>query len=151
MRDKLHSELKFALVNKDSERVSTIRLILAGIQDKDISVRSKNNNQPISDTEISFLLMKMIKQRKESIELYTKGGRDDLIKKEEQEIVIIESFLPKLMDDEEIKNACAEAIKLSQASSIKDMGKIMSLLKEKYSGKMDFSKASSLVKALLQG
>ena len=82
MRDKLHSELKFALVNKDSERVSTIRLILAGIQDKDISVRSKNNNQPISDTEISFLLMKMIKQRKESIELYTKGGRDDLIKKD---------------------------------------------------------------------
>ena len=149
MREQLNSELKKSIINKDLAATKTIRLIIAAIKDRDIVVRTEGNQNGISDSDIISLLKKMQKQREESIQLYTKGNRMDLVKSEEDEIKIIKQFLPKQMNDDEIENLVKEAIKLNDAKSIRDMGKVMSHLKEKYSSNMDFSKASKFLKDTL--
>ena len=149
MREKLNSELKKSIINKDLAATKTIRLIIAAIKDRDIVVRTEGNQNGISEADIISLLKKMQKQREESIQLYSKGNRMDLVKSEEDEIKIIKQFLPKQMDDDEIVNLVREAIKLNDAKSIRDMGKVMSYLKENYSSKMDFSKASRYLKETL--
>ena len=149
MREQLNSELKKSIINKDLAATKTIRLIIAAIKDRDIVVRSKGNQSGIDEGEIISLLKKMQKQREESIQLYTKGKRMDLVQSEEDEIKIIKQFLPKQMNDDEIKNLVKEAIKLNDAKSIRDMGKVMSYLKEKYSKNMDFSIASKFLKETL--
>ena len=149
MREKLNSELKKSIINKNVVATKTIRLILAAIKDRDIVDRSQGNQNGIGEAEIISLLKKMQKQREESIELYSKGNRIDLVKSEEDEINIIKEFLPKQMDDDEIINLVKEAIKSQDAKSIKDMGKVMSYLKENYATNMDFSKASKFLKDML--
>ena len=149
MREQLNSELKKSIINKDLAATKTIRLIIAAIKDRDIVVRTEGNQNGISEAEIISLLKKMQKQREESIQLYTKCKRMDLVQSEEDEIKIIKQFLPKQMNDDEIKNFVKEAIKLNDAKSIRDMGKVMSHLKEKYSTNMDFSKASKFLKETL--
>ena len=149
MREKLNSELKKSIINKDLVATKTIRLIIAAIKDRDIVVRSEGNQNGIDETDIIALLKKMQKQREESIKLYLKGNRIDLVQSEEDEIKIIKEFLPKQMDDDEIINLVKEAIKLKDAKSIRDMGKVMNYLKENYSSKMDFSKASKFLKEIL--
>ena len=149
MREKLNSELKKSIINKDLAATKTIRLIIAAIKDRDIVVRTEGNQSGISEADIISLLKKMQKQREESIQLYTKGNRMDLVQSEEDEIKVIKQFLPKQMNDVEIKNLVKEAIEINDAKSIRDMGKVMSYLKENYSSKMDFSKASKFLKETL--
>ena len=149
MREKLNSELKKSIINKDLVATKTIRLIIAAIKDRDIVVRTEGNQSGIDETDIISLLKKMQKQREESIQLYLKGNRMDLVQSEEDEIKIIKEFLPNQMDDDEIANLVKEAIKLKDAKSIRDMGKVMTYLKENYSSKMDFSKASKFLKEIL--
>ena len=149
MREKLNSELKKSIINKNSIATKTIRLILAAIKDRDIVVRSKGNQSGIDEAEIISLLKKMQKQREESIELYSKGNRMDLVKSEEDEINIIKEFLPKQMNEDEIFKIVNEVIKILDAKSIRDMGKVMNYLKENYSAKMDFGKASKFLKETL--
>ena len=149
MREQLNSELKKSIINKDLVATKTIRLIIAAIKDRDIVVRTDGNQNGISEADIISLLKKMQKQREESIQLYTKGNRMDLVQSEEDEIKIIKQFLPKQMNDDEIKNLVQEAIEINDAKSIRDMGKVMSPLKEKYSTNMDFSKASKFLKETL--
>ena len=149
MREKLNSELKKSIINKNLVATKTIRLILAAIKDRDIVDRSQGNQNGIGEAEIISLLKKMQKQREESIELYSKGNRIDLVKSEEDEINIIKEFLPKQMDDDEIINLVKEAIKSQDAKSIKDIGKVMNYLKENYATNMDFSKASKFLKDML--
>ena len=149
MREQLNSELKKSIINKDLAATKTIRLIIAAIKDRDIVVRAEGNQNGISEADIISLLKKMQKQREESIQLYTKGNRMDLVQSEEDEIKIIKQFLPKQMNDDEIKNLVKEAIEINDAKSIRDMGKVMSYLKDKYSTSMDFSKASKFLKETL--
>ena len=149
MREKLNSELKKSIINKDLVATKTIRLIIAAIKDRDIVVRTEGNQNGIGEADIIALLKKMQKQREESIKLYLKGNRIDLVQSEEDEIKIIKEFLPKQMNDDEIVNLVKEAIKLKDAKSIRDMGKVMNYLKENYSSKMDFSKASKFLKEIL--
>ena len=149
MREQLNSELKKSIINKDLAATKTIRLIIAAIKDRDIVVRTEGNQNGISEADIISLLKKMQKQREESIQLYTKGNRMDLVQSEEDEIKIIKQFLPKQMNDDEIKNLVKEAIEINDAKSIRDMGKVMSYLKEKYSTNMDFSKDSKFLKETL--
>ena len=149
MREKLNSELKKSIINKNLVATKTIRLIIAAIKDRDIVDRTEGNQNGIGEADIIALLKKMQKQREESIKLYLKGNRIDLVQSEEDEIKIIKEFLPKQMDDDEIVNLVKEAIKLKDAKSIRDMGKVMNYLKENYSSKMDFSKASKFLKEIL--
>ena len=137
MREQLNSELKKSIINKDLAATKTIRLVIAAIKDRDIVVRTEGNQNGISDSDIISLLKKMQKQREESIQLYTKGNRMDLVQSEEDEIKIIKQFLPKQMDDDEIKDLVKEAIKFNDAKSIRDMGKVMSYLKENYSTNLE--------------
>ena len=149
MREKLNSELKKSIINKDVVATKTLRLIIAAIKDRDIVVRSDGNQNGIDESEIISLLKKMLKQREESITLYLKGNRQDLVKSEEDEINIIKQFLPKQMDEAEINELVIEAIRINDAKSIKDMGKLMNYLKEKHPTNMDFSKASKIIKESL--
>ena len=149
MREQLNSELKKSIINKDLPATKTIRLIIAAIKDRDIVVRTEGNQNGINDADIISLLKKMQKQREESIQLYTKGNRMDLVQSEEDEIKIIKQFLPKQMNDDEIKKLVKEAIEINDAKSIRDMGKVMSFLKDNYSTNMDFSKASKFLKETL--
>ena len=149
MREKLNSELKKSIINKDLAATKTIRLIIAAIKDRDIVVRTEGNQNGISEADIISLLKKMQKQREESIQLYTKGNRMDLVQSEEDEIKIIKQFLPKQMNDDEIKILVKEAIEINDAKSIRDMGKVMTYLKENYSSNMDFSKAGKFLKEIL--
>ena len=149
MREQLNSELKKSIINKDLVATKTIRLIIAAIKDRDIVVRIEGNQNGINDGDIISLLKKMQKQREESIQLYLKGNRMDLVQSEEDEIKIIKQFLPRQMEDSEIIKLVKEAIKLNDAKSIRDMGKVMSYLKENHSTKMDFSKASKYLKEIL--
>lgn len=149
LRQRLSDALKDALKSKDQPGVSTIRLILAALKDRDIAARSKGNMDGIGEDEILSLLQGMIKQRQESIGLYEKGGRLELAEQEKSEIVVIERFLPKQMSEDEMAAAVREAIKEAGAQSIKDMGKVMAALKSRHAGQMDFSKASALVKQTL--
>jgi hypothetical protein len=135
--------------NKDQVSLSTIRLITAAIKDRDIAARSNGNDQGISDAEILSLLQSMVKQRQESSKTYTDAGRPELAEREEAEIEVIERFLPQQMSEEETGAAIETIIAETGASSIKDMGKVMNALKEKYAGQLDMAKAGGLVKSKL--
>ena len=149
MREKLNSELKHSIINKNLISVKTLRLILAAIKDRDIVARSSGNSSGIEEDEIISLLKKMIKQREESIVLYKKGNRLDLVKSEEDEIKIISSFLPEQLSVEEIKKIVSDTVKSEGASSIKEMGKVITKLKENYPQNMDFAFASKILKKIL--
>ena len=149
IREQIKSKLIVAMKSKDEKTTATLRLMNAAIKDKDIDARSKGNMDGIDDAGVLSLLQTMIKQRRESIAMYEKGGRADLVAAEQGEIDIIQSFLPKQMSDEEIKAAIQAIIAQTGASSIKDMGKVMGAMKAKYAGQMDMGKASGLIKAAL--
>ena len=149
MRDILDKSLKDAMRARDTQKISTIRLINAAIKDRDIAIRSEDNLEGVSDEEILSILSKMIKQRKESARQYEEGGRLELAQQEFEEIEIIENFLPRQLDLNEIEQIVKKIILEINANSLRDMGKVMSLLKENYSGKMDFGKAGVVVKELL--
>ena len=149
LREKINEQFNTALKSKNKTSVSTFRLILAAIKDRDIANRAGEKKEEIKDSEIVKVLRKMKKQRQESADLYKKGGREELLKIEETEIKIIDTFLPKQLNEEETKKICKEIIEKVGASSIKDMGKIMGQLKQKYSDTIDFSKVNIIVKNLL--
>jgi len=149
MRDILDKSLKDAMRARDTQKISTIRLINAAIKDRDIAIRSEDNLEGVSDGEILSILSKMIKQRKESAKQYEEGGRLELAQQELEEIEIIENFLPRQLDLNEIEKIVKKIILEINANSLRDMGKVMSLLKENYSGKMDFGKAGVVAKELL--
>ena len=149
LREKINEQFNSALKSKNKNLVSTLRLVLAAIKDKDIANRTGEKKEIIKDEEIIKLLRKMKKQRQDSADLYKKGERHDLLKIEEEEMKIIDSFLPKQLNEEETKKICKEIIETSGASSIKDMGKVMGQLKQKYSDKIDFSKVNTIVKNIL--
>ena len=149
LRVTINDALKIAMKAKDQRTLSTLRLILAALKDRDIAVRGTASSEPISDEAILDMLQKMIKQRHESIVMYQKGNRADLVTQEQEEIVIIERFLPKQMDEAEMAQAVDAAIAAVGATSIKDMGRAIAALKKDYSGRMDFAKASGLVKRRL--
>ena len=149
MRDILDKSLKDAMRARDTQKISTIRLINAAIKDRDIAIRSEDNLEGVSDEEILSILSKMIKQRKESAKQYEEGGRLELAQQEFEEIEIIENFLPKQLDLNETEQIVKKIILEINANSLRDMGKVMSLLKENYSGKMDFGKAGVVAKELL--
>lgn len=151
LREQINNALKDAMKAKDQRRVSTLRMVLAAIKDKDIAARTESSREGISDEDVLSLLAKMVKQRDDSITAFVTGNRPDLADAEREEIAIIREFMPKQMSDEEAKAAAAETIKEIGASSMKDMGKVMAALKERYAGQMDFAKASALVKELLSG
>ena len=149
LRDKIDTGYKNALKSKDKIQISTYRLILSGIKDLDITNRSGPNKKETDDEDIKKLLKKMIKQRSESIEVYKKNNRQDLLKVEEKESEILSGYLPKQLSEEETKKICEEIINKVNANSIKDMGKVMGELKKNYSDNIDFSKAGALLKDLL--
>ena len=149
LRAKINEALKDAMRNKDERSVATIRLINAKLKDADIAARPKGITDGISDDEATSVMQGMIKQRRESIVLYEKGNRPDLVKQESEEISIIERFLPQQMDEAAIKAAIAKVIADTGAKDVKDMGKVMAELKKNYVGQMDFAQASALVKGQL--
>ena len=149
LKDKIETNYKNSLKSKDKLQISTYRLILSAIKDQDIVNRSGPNKKETDDDDIKKLLKKMIKQRTESIEIYKKGNRQDLLEVEQKEHEIISSFLPKQLSEEETKSICNEMIKKLNAGTIKEMGKIMRALKEEYSDNLDFSKAGSYLKEIL--
>ena len=148
LREKINDGMKEAMKSGDKLRVSTLRLVNAAFKNADIEARTASKS--LADDDLLGLLQKMIKQRQESVELYDKGGRKELADQERGEIAIIQEFLPQQMSEAEAKAAIAEVIKQEGASSVKDMGKVMAALKAAYAGKMDFGKASGLVKELLK-
>ena len=149
LRTRLNGALKSAMKSKDQRAVSTVRLILAALKDRDIAARGKGNSEGIDEAEILQMLQTMVKQREESISLYEKGGRLELAQQEQDEIDIIRSYLPKQLSEQEIKDAVREVVAELGATSLKDMGRTMAALRERYAGQMDFTKASSAVKAQL--
>ena len=149
LREKINEQFKTALKNKNKTLISTLRLILAAIKDRDIANRTGGKKEEVKDQEIIRILQKMKKQRQDSADLYKKGGRQELFNAEEAEIRIINTFLPKQLTEEETKKICKEIIESTGASSIKDMGKIMGSLKQKHSDSIDFSKANVIIKDLL--
>ena len=151
LREQITEAMKDAMRAREPDTLSTVRMILAGIKDKDIAARPGGNATGIGDPEILLLLQSMVKQRRESVALYAQGNRADLVAKEEGEIAVIERFLPRQMDAAETDAAIVAAIAEAGAASIKDMGKVMAALKAKYSGQMDFSAVGPAVKAKLGG
>lgn len=149
MRDALNSELKAAMKAGDKRRVETIRMINAAIKDRDIEARGQGKS--LSDADLLTVMQKMVKSRLESLDIYTKAGRSELAEQEAQEIAVIRSFLPQQLDDDATAKAVEDAIAATAASGIKDLGRVVGLLKEKYAGTMDFAKASALAKAKLGG
>ena len=148
-RNRLNEALKVAMKAKDKRATSTLRLILAALKDRDIAARSRGNSEGIGEDEILDLLQKMVRQGRDSIEMYQKGDRLDLVEKEQGEIEVIERFLPKQLTEEETKAAVEDVIGELEASTIKDMGRVMGELKKRFPGRMDFGKASGLVKTRL--
>ena len=149
LRPALNDALKNAMKAKDQRALSTVRLILAALKDRDIAVRSAGTCDPIPDSAILEMLQKMVKQRHESIEMYTKGNRPELAQQEREEIGVIEGFMPKQMGEAEMSAAVDAAIAAVGAAGIKDMGKVMASLKQEHAGVMDFAKAGGLVKQKL--
>jgi len=149
LREKINQQFNIALKSKNKTLISTLRLVLSAIKEKDIANRTSENKEIAKDEEIMKVLRKMKKQRQDSAELYKKGERQELLEAEEAEIKIIDSFLPKQLDEEETKKVCKEIIESVGATSIKDMGKIMGSLKKKYADSIDFSKVNVIVKGLL--
>ena len=147
MREQFTKELKDAMKAGDKRRVDTIRMINAALKDRDIEARGQGKT--VSDEEVLGLLQKLVKSRQESAEIYEKAGRSDLATQEREEIAVIQSFLPQPLDAAEVEAAISAAIAETGAASIKDMGKVVAALKAKYAGRIDFAKASALVKAKL--
>jgi uncharacterized protein len=150
LRDDINNALKDAMKARDERRVSTLRLVNSTLKNADIEARGQGKAQ-LGDDEILSVLQKMIKQRQESITLYEQGGRNELAQQERDEITIISAYLPQQLSDEEMRAAIAQAITETGAASMKDMGKVIGALKGRYTGRMDFGKASPLVKQMLQG
>ena len=151
LREKLSDAMKDAMRARDTAGLGTIRLILAKIKEADIAARTETNREGVPEDRILSILQGMIKQRNESIALYTKGNRPELADKEKAEIVVIERFLPQQMDEAAVETAVRAAVAESGAKSVKDMGAVMAALKTKYAGQMDFAKASAAVKKALAG
>jgi len=149
LKDKIDNDYKKVLKAKDKGKISTFRLILSSIKDLEILNRSGPNKKGIDNEDIKKLLKKMIKQRSESIEIYRKNNRQDLLEVEEGEVQVLESYLPKQLSEEETNKICNEIIQKIGANSVKDMGKIMGELRKNYSDTIDFSKAGSILKELL--
>ena len=149
MRDEINAALKQAMKDKNSNRLSTLRLISAAIKDRDIAARSDGNDARVSDEDVLAILVKMVKQRQESARVYEEGNRLDLSERELSEIVIIEEFLPRQLSAEKTEAVIAQAISDTGAESIRDMWKVMGILKSKYTGQIDFGAAGALVKAAL--
>ena len=149
LKEKINNNYQNSLKTKDKAEISTYRLILSAIKDIDIANRSGPNKKETDDSDIKKLLKKMIKQRVESIDIYKKNNRQDLLEVEQKEHDILSSFLPKQLTDEETKKICADVVKDLGANSIKDMGKVMGELKKNYSDNLDFAKAGTLLKELL--
>ena len=149
LKSKIENDYQNSLKSKDKGKISTYRLILSSIKDLDIANRSGPQKKETDENDIRQLLKKMIKQRSESIEIYKKNNREDLLKIEENEVSILLNYLPKQLSDEETKNICLEIVKKINAQSIKDMGKVMGELKKNYSDNLDFSKAGTILKEVL--
>ena len=149
LRDKFETDYKNALKSKDKNKISTYRLILSGIKDLDINNRSGPDKKETDENDIKKLLKKMIKQRSESIEVYKKSNRNDLLEIEQGEVNVLSEYLPKQLGEDETKKLCSEIIEKTGASSIKDMGKVMGELKKNHSDTIDFSKAGSILKEIL--
>lgn len=149
MQEQFSEALKAAVKSQDKVRISTLRLITAAIKDRDIAARTADNRDGVSDDEILEILAKMVKQRQESATTYEQAGRLELAGQERNEIAVIEEFLPRQLDDDEMAIAVDTVIQAQAASSLKDMGKVMGALKSQYAGQMDFGKAGALVKQKL--
>ena len=149
LRARLNDSLKDAMKAKDQRRVSTLRMVLAALKDRDIAARTEDSREGVPDDEVLQMLTKMVKQRRDSIAAFEQGGRPELAAAEAAEIAIIEEFLPQQMDEAEVRAAAAAAIAETGAASAKDMGKVMAILKERHAGQMDFARASGVVKSLL--
>ena len=150
LRDDINNALKDAMKARDERRVSTLRLVNSGLKNADIEARG-NGKPPLTDDELRSLLQKMIKQREDSIALYEKGGRPELAAQERQEIEIISGYLPQQLSDIEAGSVISGIVHEINAQTMKDMGRVMAALKERYAGKLDFTKASAAVKKLLSG
>ena len=150
LRDQINDALKEAMKAKNERTVSTLRMVNSTLKNADIEARGASK-PALGEAEVLAILQKMIKQRQESVELYKKGGRDDLVAQEEAEIAIISGYLPRQMSDAEMKSAIDAAVAETEASGMKDMGKVIGALRGKYAGQMDMAKASALVKAKLSG
>jgi hypothetical protein len=149
LRQHLNDALKAAMKAQDKRRVSTLRLILAALKDRDIAARSGDNGDGISESDVLGMLQTMIRQRHDAIELFKQGGRKDLADKEAEEIAVIQDFLPAQLDEGEVGEACRQVVAELEAGGLKDMGRVMGELKSRYTGRMDFAKASAAVKELL--
>ena len=149
LREKIELDYKIALKSKNKNKISTYRLILSGIKDLDINNRSGPEKKETDEGDIKKLLKKMIKQRSESIEVYKKSNRNDLLEIEQNEVNVLSEYLPKQLGEEETKKLCSEIVKKIEASSIKDMGKVMGELKKNHSDSIDFSKAGAILKEML--
>ena len=150
LRDEINNAVKEAMKARDECKLSTLRMVNSTIKNADIEARGQGK-PPLSDADLLSVLQKMIKQRQEAVELYDKGGRAELAAQERDEIAVISAYLPRQMPDEDVKAAIASVIAETQASGMKDMGKVIGALKAKYAGQMDFGKASGMVKAALTG
>jgi len=149
LRNRLEEALKTATLSRDQRAMSTLRLILAALRDRDIAERSKGNLSGLSDEQIIALLHSMVKQRRESISLYESGGREDLARQEAEEITVIEQFMPPQMSEAEVDEAVGAVIAEAEARTLKDMGRVMAVLRERYAGRMDMARAGSRVKGQL--
>ena len=149
LREKIQTDYKNALKSKDKNKISTYRLILAGIKDLDINNRSGSQKKETGDEDIKKLLKKMIKQRTESIDVYKKNNRNDLLEIEQGEVFVLSGYLPKQLNDEDTKKICSDIISSSGASSLKDMGRVMAELKKDHADTVDFAKAGAIIKELL--
>ena len=151
LRAQLNDAMKEAMKAKDAKRLATVRLVLAALKDRDIAARSETNKELVGDDDILTLLAKMIKQREESATAFDAGNRPEMAAGEREEIAVIRTFMPAQMDDAALKDAVTKTIAEVGASSVKDMGKVMAVLKERFAGQMDFSKASAATKDALSG
>ena len=149
LRQAFRDRLKEAMKARDSRTVSTVRLILAGLKERDVAARGEGNSEGLSEAEIQRMLQAMVKQRRESIALYERGNRPDLAKQENEEIAVIESFLPRQLDEGETEAAVKTAIGEVGAATLKDMGKVMAVLRERHAGIIDLGRAGAVVKRLL--
>ncbi len=151
LREAFTDRLKVAMKARDTRTVSTVRLILAALKERDVAARGEGNTAGLAEPDVARMLQGMIKQRRESIALYEQGNRPDLAQQENEEIAVIESFLPQQMSEDEITAAARSAITETAAAGIRDMGKVMATMRERHAGAMDFSRAGPIVKRLLGG
>ncbi|MCC5999376.1 MAG: GatB/YqeY domain-containing protein [Pararhodobacter sp.] len=151
LRERISTDLKQAMRDRDATRLSTLRLISAAIKDRDIALRGEGDDRVLTDAELVAILTKMVKQRQDSMRAYEEGGRLELVERERSEIAVIEGYLPRQLNEDEITAAVDAVIARTGASSIRDMGRVIALLKERHAGQMDFGKVGPLVKARLAG